>query len=422
MKGLRPLHSGRVDPEALDLYLALGYVPAPLGIFRGTRKLPAGHLARWKNGKLQVERWWFPERSTGRRQPRPDSIAQLRELVADAVRLRLRADVPLALALSGGLDSSVVAVEMARQGTHPQAFTVVFNGDQTDLPYARSMATKLGLPHEVLSAESAGLAVQVAHAAGEFDEPFADSSGLAALALAQSLDGRYKVILGGDGGDEAFGGYSHYRFIRAKQVAKTCAAAVGLVDGSGRSGIYLQSKSTFRAAERRRMMPGDSRSVGGGDALGSFVGIDAFHRVAPPGALKHALWSDRHLYLANDLTYKMDIALSSRGIEGRAPFLDHRLLEWTQSLAEKDLVRGREQKVLLREAYRPELPPEVDARPKHGFGAPVASWLTGPLRELVRESVPCSLLASGPQGGASGQRLWTLLMLSQWARRWGASW
>lgn len=246
---------------------------------------------------------------------------------------------------------------------------------------------------------------------------------MAALALARAVGGRYKVILDGDGGDEAFGGYSHYEFIGSKQAAKFCAATAGLVDGSGRTGVYVQSKSTFRAAERRRLMSRNpAPGAHGSDALSAFVGVDGFHRVAPKGALKHALWSDRHLYLANDLTYKMDMALASRGIEGRAPLLDHRLLEWTQNLADQDLVRGRQKKVLLREAYRMELPPEIEARSKHGFGAPITAWMAGPLEELTRASVPCSLLAPELQRRAAGQRLWTLLTLSQWAQHWRATW
>jgi asparagine synthase (glutamine-hydrolysing) len=119
----------------------------------------------------------------------------------------------------------------------------------------------------------------------------------------------------------------------------------------------------------------------------------------------------------------MDLALGSRGIEGRAPLLDHRILEWTQHLADQELVRGRQKKVLLREAYRNELPPEIEARSKHGFGTPIQAWLAGPLKDLAHASVPCALLDDpGLQRGATGQRLWTLLMLSLWAHRWRATW
>ena len=108
-------------------------------------------------------------------------------------------------------------------------------------------------------------------------------------------------------------------------------------------------------------------------------------------------------------------------MEGRSPFLDHRILEWTQQLPADDLVRGGEKKILLREAYGEELPRDITTRPKHGFGAPVEAWLAGPLREMVQELLPCPLLDPELQTHARGQRLWTLLTFAQWAQRWGVT-
>jgi len=418
MRALAPLHQGRLCPQAVDVYFALGYVPAPLGIFRNTAKLPAGYFARWKNGCFRTERWWFPENAVPRQPPVSTRTRQLRQLMADAVRVRLRSDVPVALALSGGLDSSVIAAELSHQDSKPDAFTVVFEEDSTDLPYARQVAARHGLRLEVIRAEGQGVAEEFAADARHYDEPFADSSGLASLALARALHGRYKVILNGDGGDEAFGGYRHYEYVGPKQVIKAAAAAAGFRDGSGAVDVYVQSKTTFRRHERAGLVGPHSA----GDPLTSLLAADEFQRVAIPGALKRALWSDRHLYLANDLTYKMDIALGAYGLEGRAPFLDHRVLEFAQQLDPRELVRGRQKKVLLREAYRNDLPATVVSRPKHGFGAPVVPWLAGPLALMVSDTLPCRLLERLPQAAASGQRLWTLLTFAQWARTWGATW
>ncbi len=438
LKALTGLHSSRLDPAAVDAYLALGYVPAPLAIFRDCRKLPAGHLLRFRSGRLDVRRWWFPEQAPPLPdRPGIDRARELRALAADAVRLRLRADVPVALSLSGGVDSSAIAAECAAQGASLDTFTVVFDGDQTDLPHARAVARHLKLRHHVIAVrgdvqnqivqnqivQNQIVARQLDLAASHYDEPFADSSALPALALASALAGRYKVILNGDGGDEAFAGYRHYQHIAAKQFLKTAAAAAGFADGSGGMGVYVQSKTLFRLRERARLLA----SHAPGATLAELLANDGFLRTAPPGgalrgALRRALWSDRHLHLANDLTYKMDIALAAFGMEGRAPFLDHRILEWAQGLDAKDLVRGRQKKVLLRQAYRDALPAGVLARAKHGFGAPIASWLAGPLKEIVRESLPCPLLDAASQRNASGQRLWTLLMFARWARKWEARW
>jgi asparagine synthase (glutamine-hydrolysing) len=417
LKALEGLHDRRLNPTALEVYLALGYVPAPLTIFRNIRKLPAGHWLRWRAGSSTVARWWFPELA----RPMVSATAavrrkEARSWMADAIRLRLRSDVPLALALIGGVDSTVIAAEAARQGLRPDAFTVIGEGDETDLPYARSAALRYGLRHEVLRAPAATAARRVIDASERFDEPFADSSALGSLELAQSLAGRYKVILNGDGGDEAFGGYRHYSHIAVKQAVKTAAAGMGLVDGSGSTGVYVESKVTFRERERRALL---GRS---GGALSQLLSADEFLKASPGGGtLKKALWTDRHLYLANDLAHKMDMALGAYGLEGRSPFLDHRILEWTQQLPVHDLVRGRQKKILLREAYGEELPKAIAERPKHGFGAPIGAWLAGPLQDLVRELLPCPLLEPKPQRQARGQRLWTLLIFAQWARRWGAT-
>jgi len=425
LKALRGFHDGRLDAAAVEVYLALGYIPAPLAIFRNVRKLSAGHRLRWKNGKSTVERWWFPERSRSVVERTPAGrIEQVRSLVGDAVRLRLQADVPLAVALSGGVDSSVVAAEAVNQNARLDAFTVIAEGDETDLPYASSMARRHGLAHEVVRIPAIAPARRVLQAVEHYDEPFADSSALCSLDLARTLAGRYKVILNGDGGDEAFAGYRSYTRIAMKQAIKTAAAGVGMVDGNGRTSVYVQSRALFRQHECSELMRSKVMNVhASGGALPRLLAADEYLRALPGGsALKRALWTDRHLHLANGLTHKTDMALGAYGLEGRAPFLDHRILEWTQALPSRDLVHGQERKILLRKAYRAELPQEIITRSKHGFGAPIGAWLDGPLREMVQDSLPCSLLDAVLQKTARGQRQWTLLMFARWAAKWGATW
>jgi len=322
------------------------------------------------------------------------------------------------LLLSGGVDSSVIAAECVKLGVFPQAFTVSFDSADHDLPYACSVARTLRLPHEILRTEAASALRDLPDLFGTYDEPFADSSAVPSLAVARALEGRFKVVLTGDGGDEAFGGYRHYEFVAAKQVLKKAAAAVGLVDGRDATTVYVQSKSTFRTADRARLLQG----CGCEDSLDRLLAADPYLAQPRPRALGRAMWSDRHLYLPNDLTYKMDIALSRCGVEGRAPFLDHRVLEWAQSLPPHDLVAGREKKILLREAYRGELPEAVLVRKKHGFGAPVEEWLAGPLRNFARDVLPCPLLENTAQVRWRGQQLWTLLSLAGWAAVWKAGW
>jgi asparagine synthase (glutamine-hydrolysing) len=277
------------------------------------------------------------------------------------------------------------------------------------------VAKHLGLRHEVLPIEAQDAVTGLGELLWHYDEPFADSSSIPSFALARALSGRYKVVLNGEGGDEAFGGYRHYGHIAAKQALKAAAAATGFADGA--TSVYVESKAAFRSGERNRLMNGSSS----GNSLSWLLARDGY-RLPSGSALKRAMWSDRHLYLPNNLTYKVDIALAGHAIEGRAPFLDHRLLEWAQSLPEEELVRGREKKVLLRAAYDADLPREVLCRPKQGFGAPMGQWLEGPAGEWVREVTPSPLLEPGPQQRLGGQKLWTMAAFAGWAREWRATW
>ncbi len=404
MKALRGFHDGIMEPLAVDAYLALGYVPAPLAIFRGCQKLEPGQLLRFRVGaEPRKARWWFPAHSIG---ASADRSAALRERVGEAVRQRLRADVPVALSLSGGVDSSVIAAECVRQGASIESFTMRFDDESKDVDAARAVARHLGLRHHVLEDSGAGQGIE--RMLRHYDEPFADSSAIPSLGLARALAGRYRVILNGDGGDEVFGGYRHYEHIQIKQALKAAAAAVGLVDGGGAggAGVYVQSKATFRAAERGRFLNGH----GMGNSL------DALTFLNPPGgALGRGMWIDRHLALANGLNYKTDIAYGAFGMEGRAPFLDHRLTEWAGSLPARELVHGRDKKILLRAAYAGDLPAGALDRPKRGFGAPIGQWMRGPLRDVVREVLP-------QQHRWNDQQVWTLLLFALWAREWRASW
>ncbi len=411
MKALRGFHSGTLEPLAVDAYLALGYVPAPRAIFRGCHKLGPGEWLRVKPGNEPRVSCWraaeFAAEAAG------DRHLALREQMGAAVRQRLRADVPVALSLSGGVDSSVIAAECVRQGAAPETFTVQFEGESGDVEMAHAVARHLNLRHHVL--EEIGASQEVERMVRHYDEPFADSSAIPSLALAKALAGRYKVILNGDGGDEVFGGYRHYEHIQIKQTLKAAVAAVGWCDGgqTGRAGVYVQSKATFRARERGRFL--------NGHGLGN--SLDGLPYLTPAGrTLEGAMWIDRHLALANRLNYKTDIAYGAYGIEGRAPFLDQRLGEWAEGLRPEELVRGREKKILLRAAYAGDLPAAVLNRPKQGFGAPIGQWLRGPLRELARDALPCPLLDHARERDRNGQQAWTLLTFALWAREWKASW
>jgi asparagine synthase (glutamine-hydrolysing) len=434
LKALAEFHDRRLDPAAADTYLALGYVPAPQTIFRNCKKLLAGHLLTVRPGKTpQVNRWWTPETSIiDESQTHKNSNSathELRMLVGSAVELRLRSDVPIALCLSGGVDSSVIATECVRRGCQVEAFTIRFEefGSKnvhanSDEWHASTVAQHLGIRHEVLPVRADHALQNFEKLLWHYDEPFADSSFVPSFVLARALSSRFRVVLNGDGGDEAFGGYRHYEYIGVKQTLKAAAATAGLRDGKGssRSGLYLQSKALFDRAARQQILG----SLIDRSEPWSFDELLQNHYAAPlhVDALKRALWMDRHLHLANGLNYKTDIAFAAHGMESRGPFLDHRLMEYTYQLPSEQFVRGAAKKLLFRNAYRKDLPSVVLSRKKLGFGAPVKEWLEGPLLEFVRDTLPSPLLSTGGIRSVSGQRLWTLLIFAAWARQWRAEW
>lgn len=430
LPGFEPL----IDPAAADCYLALGYVPAPMSIFQGIQKLPAGHCLRFAGGAVSLRRYWLPESVCHKAATkRPDRHSDCRALVADAVRLRLRADVPVGLFLSGGLDSSIVAYEAVAQGARPEAVSVSFEGDRTDLPYAVLMAKRLALQHhivELASPSADDLAAIVAH----YDEPFSDSSNVPSYLMARASRGLFKVALNGDGGDEAFAGYPHYGHVAVKQFAKRLACGLGAIDGTAGDpwSVYLQSKALFRRRQRSELLGRSGKDHR--DWLGEWIDHEPFLGAFPGGdALKRALWADRHVNLPNGLMYKMDMALGAFGMEGRSPFLDHPLLEWAQGLPPGDLVAGRSKKILLCEAYSGRIPEEILRRGKKGFGAPIDPWLRGPLRDLAQSVLPCPMMERQSQeklltayydrGDAKlAGRVWILLVFALWSRNQKARW
>lgn len=420
-----------LDSKGVDLYFALGYIPAPLSIFRKINKLQAGHYLVLKDGCLDVKRYWKPEMVESRPGlTHNERIEEFKSLFENSVRVRLRSDVPIGLFLSGGVDSSAIGAEVVRQGHRLEALTVRFDQADVDLPYSVEVAKALGIRQEIVDI-SPDLKQDMDRIVWHFDEPFFDTSNIPSYYVAKAASNRFKVVLNGDGGDEAFAGYPHYEWIRWKQAAKTVLAVGGVGDywGVDPWQIYFKSKSLLTGIERVSLL----RSVGPVDVLGSFLSSDPYLQTRGGSSLQRALWADRHVSLPNDLLYKMDIAAGAFGVEGRSPFLDHRLLEWAQELPEADLVRGCEKKMLLRASFSGVLPPRVLNRPKHGFGAPIRQWLQGPLKDLVNDTLPCTLLDSGIQsdilksfynGGTAkdGIRLWTVFMFGLWAKRWKARW
>lgn len=462
-----PLGEADVDLRALDLYLALGYIPAPSTAFRGVEKLPAGHLLRVRpGGAPRIERYYrlpFAHGTTsaigGEQEQFPSldaasskgRVARLRTSLESAVRARLGADVALGAFLSGGVDSSAIVALMARvSGAAPHAFTVVFDGDDApELPYARAVAAHVGARHDVLTVR-ADPERALPLVARIYGEPFADPSAIPTYYLSQAARAHVTVALSGDGGDEIFGGYRRYLYA---QIARSLAS--------------LPKRARAGAKTIGRWLPGEALSVarrvaslldaGEAERYFELVGVadaerrfalyspDAWPSVAPDPAA--ALFSQRlresdaedplgrlqdldvQTYLADCILPKVDIASMAHGLEVRAPLLDHRLAQRVVTLAPRFKLRRGRGKWLLRRAVEDLLPRSIVWRRKRGFDPPMDRWLRGPLAPLLADALSSlggrpmfrrtaieSLAARWCAGHESSHFVYALVVLELWLR------
>ncbi|MFN2627204.1 MAG: asparagine synthase (glutamine-hydrolyzing) [Gaiellaceae bacterium] len=455
LKSFFGLPGFRAEPDlaALDAYLALGYVPGDRTGLRAVRRLLPGHLLVVEGAQERAERYWCPAaRSTSVRGSEEEWLEQVRGEVGEAVRRRLVADVPLGALLSGGIDSAVVVALMAQAASEPvRTFTVGFADERYDeRRYARAVAERWGTRHEevLLTPDVAATLPRLADA---FDEPLGDEAALPLFLICEAARRHVTVALVGDGGDESFAGYERY-------------AAAGLAARvparPARTGARLL-RALPAAAERRSTVVRAARFLEAAAAPAR----DRYGRlleVFPPG-LRVALWSDEALaeiaplqtagellgpppepgvrglqrldavtYLPGDLLPKSDIASMSHSLELRSPLLDRRVLELGLALPDSLRMGRLTGKVALRRAFAPELPPLVAGRGKTGFGVPLAAWFRGELREvahdvlldteLFRRDAVERLLHEHAVGRADhGHRLWCLVMLELWQRRYAAA-
>jgi asparagine synthase (glutamine-hydrolysing) len=452
-----------VDPAALEDYLAYGMVPGERTIFRGIEKLPPAHVLTAGPGRLgaSARRYWSLriEPDCG---PTPEEWAEeVRDKLAEATRLHLIADVPVGAFLSGGIDSSLVVAQAAGATEGPlRTFSMGFAEERySELPAARAVAERFGTRHaeEIVTPDAVGLIDELAH---YYDEPFADPSAIPTFLVARLASRSVKVVLSGDGGDEAFGGYARYahdlkeaavrrhlpawfrraalgplarawpkadwlpRPLRAKTVLSNLSLDAGPA--------YANTLTICRPPLRRRLMAPDLASGLDGHAPERIV-RDAYATAPAGDALAGMIAADTATLLPDDFLVKVDRASMAHGLEARPPLVDHELLELAARIPSRWKVRGGQTKWILKQAARGSLPESIVARRKQGFDIPIDDWLSGPLRPMFEAAVldPGARVAGLiDQGlarriyrshlagtGRLGNTLWTLLVLARWADR-----
>ena len=445
-----------LEPEALEHYLAYGYVPGGRCILRGVRKLPPAQLAVFDldGGGLEVRPYWrLPEPPRGEGADAEELLDELEALLSTSVRRQLVADVPVAVLLSGGLDSSLVTALAARASARPvRTFTATFPGAGVfdESGFARTVARHFGTEHTELPVEPASVDLLPVLAA-QYDEPLADSSMVPTYLISRLVRTRATVALGGDGGDELFAGYGHYRMLlRQAQLRRVLPRTV-------RAGVAAAARALPAGVRGRNHLVG---FAGGAASNLAHVNLyfDAPARRAllrptgwappavPPEALRGGAWpaartvlqqataTDFLTYLPDDILVKVDRASMLTSLEVRAPFLDPRVIEFAFGRV-PDRLRAtpRAGKVLLRRLARRVLPPELDLQRKRGFSLPLGRWFRGEwgryVAGVLAEAPPGlfdpaavrGLLELQRRGLANTNRLFALAIFELWRREYGVN-
>ena len=443
-----------VDLDAIDQYLTLQYVPAPLTAFVGVRKLPAAHTLTFEPGGVpRIERYWRLDFTPGPPIAEADAVAEVRNLLDEAVRLREMSDVPLGAFLSGGIDSSTVVALMARRATQPiHTFSVDFPaGDGGEGAYARMVARRYGTAHHemVLRPDMVSILPRIVKSYGE---PFADPSAVSTWYVSELARRHVTVALSGDGGDEGFAGYTRYW---VEDLARRVASLPGPLPIVVNTLLRLLPGDALRPARELAAHRGASQAERylfflahftrrdktrvAGDALRDRAEHNQvtrdFERILKAGSAKDAinrlLELDVQTYLPDDIFNKVDIASMAHALEVRAPLVDHVLLERMAKWPGAMKLQGARGKLLLRKAVKDLLPEPILARSKKGFSLPLGRWLREDLRDLsrgvltdetararglLRPTEVQRLLDEHARGVDHGERLWNLTVLELWLR------
>ncbi len=437
---------------------------APSGeetLFNGIRRLPPGHTLTWRDGQIKIAPYW--DLHFGDTDDRDDAtlIADYKERFIEAVRLRLMADVPLGMFLSGGIDSASITAAMSTLVKEPiKTFSVAFaEREANELHYARLVATRYATDHHEIVVSPGDFWGAVPSLVWHEDEPMAHPSSVALNFVSRLASERVKVVLTGEGSDETLAGYNRYRVtianatlgkhyerwvpdgirslvrgtittLPARSRVRQKLSRTAAVIPADLTSLYFDNFAVFdRRAQSSLLSPAAQERLSGIDpyaaaarALGAGDGRTL---------LDQLLYADTRTYL-HELLMKQDQMSMAASIESRVPFLDHPLVEFAARLPERLKLRGWTTKYVLREAMRDMLPPEILSRKKMGFPVPVGPWLRGAHAHLVDEYVlsPRTLqrglfadaevrrIASAHWSGERnyGQRLWALINFEIWQR------
>lgn len=445
----RPDRTLRTDMVAE--VMQYGYINAPYSAFNEITQVPPASVLTWQDGKTSTEKYWEPDFDTKVQISYEEALEVTKKLIEEAVSRRLISERPLGSFLSGGYDSTVVTAYMAKlMSEKVQTYSIGFHSPQfNEAHHAKQVANYLGTNHheEILSPDPALVVEKISHV---LDQPFADSSIVPTYLLAKFARENLIVALGGDGGDEVFGGYDRY-------LAAPVMQKLNPLLGVARSGLRIAGQQSFGNARKiNRVGSQLSPKASLGARYSSILSLaqpadlstllnPSFQTNAPENAklnqfedgklssFDRMIRSDLYSYLPGDLLVKVDIATMANSLELRSPLLDVNVIEWGVSLPRKYKIKGFETKHILKDVARSLVPANLIDRPKMGFGIPRAEWLRTEMKELVIDTLTDTtasqrgwldpiqvkkVLDIHMSGQDKDNLIWPMLMLELWARTW----
>lgn len=430
-----------IDPEAIEAYLHFGFVPHPLTGFKGIQKLPPAHFLVFEKGKIRMERYWELHYSPKSTLSFEEAGEQFLAKFTEAVRLRMISDVPLGVFLSGGMDSSAVTAVMSQLSDQPiNTFSIGFKEEKfNELPLARQVSKTFGTNHQEFIVEPHALNI-LPQLIDHYEEPYADSSAIPSFYLAQMTQKHVTVALNGDGGDESLLGYRMYKYFQfslkygmiPKSLQRLLAGSVSPFLGIRPSLFTFRLKRFLQSSHKpshERYLSYTSHfspnEIRGGQFNGTQLVESKFAGFKGEDPMDQLMWVDISHRLTDDLLVKVDVATMAYGLEGRSPFLDHKLMEFLAQLP----ADYKNEKRILKSIFKNELPEGV-VKGKRGFEIPIGEWFRGPMKEFLQDALlsPNAKLHDYYDRAQTeklinehlntdldhSQRLWTLLMLEQW--------
>ncbi|MCA1556976.1 MAG: asparagine synthase (glutamine-hydrolyzing), partial [Acidobacteria bacterium] len=456
-----------INYNALSDYLANHAPSGEETLFCGVKRLLPGHTMLWRDGQLKIERYWDVHFAHDEEEPRKrdaDYVAEWLELFRKSVRLRLMADVPLGMFLSGGIDSSAIAAMMSGMVSDPiKTFSVAFRErEANELEYARIVARAFKTEHHEVVVSPEDFFAALPQLVWHEDEPIAHPSSVALYFVSKLASEHVKVVLTGEGSDELLGGYERYRktiynlAFGARYRSLTTAGLRRLISNRIEhlpagfrvrqkllrtflcvepdiESIYFDNFAVFPRAVQAGLLTPETRERMGDDALDPYREVrGALEETDARSLLNRLLYADTKTYL-HELLMKQDQMSMAASIESRVPFLDHKLVEYTARLPERLKLRGWTTKYILRESMKGILPEPILKRRKMGFPVPVGAWFRGRYSSIIDDYVLGErarsrgifdvefirkLVAEHKMGtGNHSERLWALVNFEMWLRR-----